>query len=254
MGSFLRTSYPVPTLLTPAESSDDELADTTLEYEADRLPALDDSITSSGSSAASIKVVIGDDGDGDMDMVDSQPQEHFSSPQPWQRQRSNDMLAPPQSPYLLETQQRLGGERIATPIYGYFSGNDVNLDRSGTPNRPSTSLSPLIREEEESHWWRGHRLPSPVEQSEIHTSSMGQANGMMGRLNVSTADSNLSSRMFTPISESPMSWQEQSEVQIGRLAGEADHPRSGRLTMGYRADCHKCVQRVPGHYSHIVWD
>lgn len=25
-----------------------------------------------------------------------------------------------------------------------------------------------------------------------------------------------------------------------------------RLSMGYRADCDKCVRRVPGHYSHVV--
>lgn len=25
-----------------------------------------------------------------------------------------------------------------------------------------------------------------------------------------------------------------------------------RVAMGYRADCEKCVARVPGHYSHIL--
>lgn len=25
-----------------------------------------------------------------------------------------------------------------------------------------------------------------------------------------------------------------------------------KVTMGYRADCAKCLQRVPGHYSHVV--
>lgn len=28
--------------------------------------------------------------------------------------------------------------------------------------------------------------------------------------------------------------------------------RGTRVTMGYRADCDKCVKRVPGHYSHIA--
>lgn len=29
--------------------------------------------------------------------------------------------------------------------------------------------------------------------------------------------------------------------------------RTARLHMGYKADCEKCVARVPGHYSHIIW-
>ncbi|KAJ9651605.1 hypothetical protein H2198_009108 [Neophaeococcomyces mojaviensis] len=29
--------------------------------------------------------------------------------------------------------------------------------------------------------------------------------------------------------------------------------RTARLHMGYRADCEKCIARVPGHYSHIIW-
>lgn len=29
--------------------------------------------------------------------------------------------------------------------------------------------------------------------------------------------------------------------------------RTARLHMGFRADCEKCIARVPGHYSHIFW-
>jgi len=29
--------------------------------------------------------------------------------------------------------------------------------------------------------------------------------------------------------------------------------RTARLHMGFRADCEKCIDRVPGHYSHIFW-
>lgn len=32
------------------------------------------------------------------------------------------------------------------------------------------------------------------------------------------------------------------------------HGRNARLHMGFRADCEKCQQRVPGHYSHIIWE
>ena len=29
--------------------------------------------------------------------------------------------------------------------------------------------------------------------------------------------------------------------------------RTAKLHMGFRADCEKCIARVPGHYSHIIW-
>lgn len=29
--------------------------------------------------------------------------------------------------------------------------------------------------------------------------------------------------------------------------------RTAKLHMGFKADCEKCVGRVPGHYSHIIW-
>lgn len=33
----------------------------------------------------------------------------------------------------------------------------------------------------------------------------------------------------------------------------SSHRRAPRLQMGFRADCEKCIDRVPGHYSHILW-
>src|SRR4051794_36992014 len=98
---FLARAYSatplVPALLTPVESSDDDIASTDLNFEPSPLPQLDDSNTSSDSTRSSVKVAIGYD--GDMEMADSQPRD-FSFPRPWQRHRSNDMLAPPNLPYL----------------------------------------------------------------------------------------------------------------------------------------------------------
>jgi hypothetical protein len=241
----------VPALLTPVESSDDDIASNDLNFETGRLPPLDDSNTSSDSSTTSIKVVVGDD--GDMEMADSQPRE-FSSPQPWQRQRSNDMLVPPNIPYLLDTQHRQGSERMPTPIYGHFNDSDVNMDMNGAGVRPSTLLSPLIREEEEPSWWRGHRLPSPVDTFDGLMTPVSQADGMMDRLNVNTAGSNDASRNETPFPALSDQGLSIFEGQSESFGVEPDASRSRRLTMGFRTDCDKCQRRVPGHYSHIVYD
>ncbi|KAK5075374.1 hypothetical protein LTS08_001557 [Lithohypha guttulata] len=29
--------------------------------------------------------------------------------------------------------------------------------------------------------------------------------------------------------------------------------RTAKLHMGFKSDCDKCIARVPGHYSHIMW-
>src|SRR2546429_7941940 len=105
----------VPALLTPVQSSDDDIPSNDLNFEPGPLPPLDDSNTSSESTTSSFKVAIGVD--GDMEMADSQPRE-FSSPRPWQRQRSNDVLVPPYVPYLLDTHRRQSPDRLPTPIYG----------------------------------------------------------------------------------------------------------------------------------------
>jgi hypothetical protein len=253
--SFLSRAYPptpqaVPALLTPVESSDDDIASNDLNYEPGPLPPLEDSNTSSDSSTSSIKVVVGDD--GDMEMADSQPRE-FSSPQPWQRQRSNDMLAPPNIPLLLDTQHRHGSERLPTPIYGHFTDIDVNMDMHGTGARPSTLLSPFIREEEETPWWRGHRLPSPVDTPDEFMTPISQAEGMMDRPDADTAGSNDTTINETPFPALPSQGRSILEAMSESFGAELEAPRSRRLVMGVRGDCDKCRRKVPGHYSHIVY-
>ncbi|GAA5830449.1 hypothetical protein JCM5353_005849 [Sporobolomyces roseus] len=44
--------------------------------------------------------------------------------------------------------------------------------------------------------------------------------------------------------------QSQSQVQNGNGNGNG---RGWKITMGYRSDCEKCQQRVPGHYTHVVY-
>jgi hypothetical protein len=245
--AYFPTPQIVPALLTPVESSDDDIASNDLNFEPGPLPPLDDSNTSSDSATSSVKVAIGDD--GDMEMADSQPRD-FSFPRPWQRQRSNDMLVPPNLPYLLDTQRRQGPERLPTPIYGHFIDSDVNMDMSGASARSSTLLSPLIREEDEPYWWRGHhRPPSPVDTFAEVMTPVSQVGGV-----INTAGSNDLSRNKTPFPEFPNQEHSTFSGQRERFGGESGAPQSRRLTMGFRADCEKCIRRIPGHYSHIVYE
>lgn len=51
--------------------------------------------------------------------------------------------------------------------------------------------------------------------------------------------------------------EQMTAMQHGNGHGHTRHQsstgRTARLHMGFRADCEKCIARVPGHYSHILW-
>ena len=186
-----------------------------------------------------------------MDMADAQPRQMLSSTHLLQRRsRSNDMLAPPQFPHLLHSQAHPNGGRVATPIYGHFISPDVNLIASNHGPVSSALLSPLIHEEDESDWWRRRWLPSPNDDLDEPNTAMGGADGMIDTLNINplVLDGTTTSQIPITRPECGLAIFQRRTQPDGRNDGH----RSIRLTMGYRADCEKCVHRVPGHYSHIV--
>ena len=186
--------------------------------------------SSQTSKTSSMSVGVGDD--LDFDMADSQPR----SPLLWQ---SRSILPPPQPQTSLSLPLNPSGGRIPTPIYGHFT-NDVGMDISGA-NTPATAV-PTIREEDE--WWRRRDLPSPAsDQDSSMISPMGEADGMMGRLNVGSGPGIRSPTSRSSNAVNPMF--------LHRTESQGTE-RSSRLLMGYRAECEKCRQKVPGHYSHIM--
>ena len=235
-GGLTRHPFPIPTLLTPVESSDDGLDDHDFTFEPNTRVCDDVPHHQSDSSGSSVKDLIGDD--GDMDMTDSQPRENgnFSSPQPWQRPRSNDMLSPPRLGFLLDRQPTQDCGRIPTPIYGHFDNVNLNAESAEDASAPSTLLSPMIKEEDESAWWHRRRLPSPVDASD------------------DLVDHEDHNRNGIDPSAAASSILEGGPVQPDGPPCQLGNRRTARLIMGYRADCDKCIRRVPGHYSHIVWD
>ncbi|KAF3926923.1 hypothetical protein ABW20_dc0106171 [Dactylellina cionopaga] len=44
--------------------------------------------------------------------------------------------------------------------------------------------------------------------------------------------------------------QQTQQQQVGEAVGLATAASKGRFTMGYRADCEKCRNRIPGHWAH----
>ncbi|PGH21361.1 hypothetical protein AJ80_03278 [Polytolypa hystricis UAMH7299] len=167
---------------------------------------------------------------------------------------------------------------------------DAVMQDSGTPTGPPTSsrggLAPFSDGED---WWRRRRLPSPISEDEISpttTTTIVRAPELAARTGAAAVgepdtwmlEDTTNESQCRGISEQSLCDLQQQQQQhaqgtcymekpsgwalpitpppIPESASTNLPPGSGRarmaIAMGYRADCDKCQQRVPGHYSHII--
>lgn len=214
---------------TPVDTSDDESS--YLPNHQDHWPK-DDSQTKSDSSTSSVRAQCGDSIDIDMDMsAPAQPR--------IRRARSNDIVPPHRDHSFLSTFENFARERVPTPISSHFDNRVNELPSVPRHQFPPlrTNLSPMIEQES---WINRDGLPSPVEDQGMDSMMMvDQTNDGMNGLRVSRT-------------ESIETW------MTGRYGSQVDGTsspsrRTARLHMGFLNDCEKCIQKVPGHYSHILW-
>ena len=94
---------------------------------------------------------------------------------------------------------------------------------------------------------RRRRLPSPISEDESMDSPTTVAGGMLHRLDMGHEGDALPANAGT-VNDPPRS----KPWPVGR--GENGVEKKGKITlsMGYRADCEKCKNKVPGHYSHFI--
>ena len=209
---------------TPVDTSDDESPGQQSKEDDRWFPSKDDSQPGSDSSISSLKAQCGDlDTDVDMDLATplvTQPR--------IRRARSNDIMPPHRGSNLLPLRDNSIRERVPTPISSHFD-NRVNE----LPNPPRhqfpplrTNLSPMMEQES---WISRDGLPSPVEDENMDMTTDRDdysSSGLHMRGGKYGLDGN-----YSP----------------------SGRPRVGRLHMGFLNDCEKCIQKVPGHYSHILW-
>ena len=148
------------------------------------------------------------------------------------------MLSPKASPCSLlpcqvdslTVHDSLTGGRLPTPIYGHFQQSmDAKADIVPGDVQPTESLD----KDYETHM-RARRLPTPISEDE--------AMDVFGSLHPDHS------------SETP-------DIPYHRLRQPArfapplpyQSPRRSKplFSMGFRADCEMCRNRVPGHYNHI---
>ncbi|KAL9099999.1 MAG: hypothetical protein Q9163_004580 [Psora crenata] len=168
-----------------------------------------------------------------------------SPPQPHVAQRSDMdsmMLSPEESSCSLLPRQvdtpavrdATGGGRLPTPIYGHFqqsapSNSDSNAQTAAQMGRP-------FEMEYENHI-RARRLPTPISEDEsmdVFADPLSDHDKEMSDLP--------HNRWRGPARSTPP------------VAYQSSKRRKPTFSMGIRADCDRCKNRVPGHYNHIFRD
>lgn len=278
-------SVPLPSIITPVESSDDD----------DKRVALNGTFSSKCRRSKKedlpflqIRIEEPSDADSDLEMTDSQPRSTILD-SPWSSGLAptsglNPLCSP--IPHRLVTESlNLSGGRTATPIYSHFTTN-MNVD-SMMQESPfeiagnSGNATPSFRTDSED-WWRRRRLPSPISEDEISPTTTTWVprlpddnfamNLSLGSASGTVAESHTVLRRNPPFQNdvNPTACSESlGDTNPGNSnrantppfantppADDSSTPKQNRkklsIAMGYRADCDKCQRRVPGHYSHII--
>ena len=198
--------------------------------------------------------------DFDMDMDEDDTDVRSQPPEsPAFASMGNFMRPAMLQPSLFNSDSANSNGRIPTPIHPTFKRGGMNglgypmsgfaggMDMSNQPTS-STPAPPIWkgpRQEIEDD--RSRRMPSPIsEDDDIPDTPTAFTQSQLSRLSfshASTADQMDTESSTTNLALPPTP---RGRKRSGALTG------MGRFSMGYRDDCEKCRQRVPGHYSHFL--
>lgn len=144
--------------------------------------------------------------------------------------------------------------RIPTPIHGSFS---AHLRPDKPPFHSTLSEPNLTDEAFIDRFRRGRRLPSPISEGEMSPSVIVNGiNDMQMEVEPSFPSPKFEKEIPVPHKKghtrskhSLRNW----NGSTGDLVGNSDGVGTKKsFSMGYRADCEKCRNKVPGHFSHII--
>ncbi|KAF2828881.1 hypothetical protein CC86DRAFT_404754 [Ophiobolus disseminans] len=148
--------------------------------------------------------------------------------------------------------------RIPTPIHPTFKRGGMNgftYPTSGSAGGYNTSTggvsvpalqTPTSRKahRQECDDDRSRRMPSPISEDEdIPDTPTALTQSQLSRLSVSQADQMDMEDSPAALAPPPTP---RGRKRSGALTG------MGRYSMGFRPDCEKCQQRIPGHFSHFL--
>ena len=193
----------------------------------------DDSLKSTISESASFE-------DMDTDMTDDSEMRRSQSPeQPPSWTIQNTPLRNPR----MALDER--GSRVPTPTV--LLSNRPKANPLQDNNAGSNSYGPSASRRARMPGTR-ERFPSPISEDECHTPTTATGS-QFSLLSVTDIDMDMESTP-RPAPQTP-------EVHVRKqraISGAFTSPRdpSKKFSMGYREDCEKCRNRVPGHMNHFL--
>ena len=146
------------------------------------------------------------------------------------------------------TFKRGGMHGLGYPTSGFAGGLNTSTGSLNGPV-PSMQAPPPARKghsRQDMDDDRSRRMPSPISEDEdIPDTPTALTQSQLSRLSFSHPNAD---QMETEMSPTPLTLPPtpRGRKRSGALTG------MGRFSMGYRDDCEKCRQRVPGHYSHFL--
>ena len=148
---------------------------------------------------------------------------------------------------------------ITTPTCDTFTLSAPTLEpKSAQHMDPMLSNGSHADKSHDTPWWYGRRPPSPISEDEGSFTKSPKASFDDAEMAYATSQpvsspSYGSDRVIDPThqSESPSMAYPERIKQPGYLFSPSPTKKVS-FSMGYRSDCDKCRNKVPGHYSHII--
>jgi hypothetical protein len=140
------------------------------------------------------------------------------------------------------TFRRSGMNGLGFPASGSAGGLGLNNTTIAMPSMQAPTSRKASRQELDED--RNRRIPSPIsEDFDYPNTPTALTQSQLSRL--SFTHDNPADQMEMDEAETPPPTP-RGRKRSGALTGP------GRFSMGYRDDCEKCLQRVPGHISHFL--
>ena len=198
--------------------------------------------------------------------------EHSAQPNYWQPATQNPVGMPPHAALPQVPRLSENSTRIPTPIYGHFNivSNDTLMTTPTSYSIPEPSKSRFDHDTQHDLFHRRRRLPSPISEDEDMASPTSTTHTLLRKLDMSATPSTAhfpsdgDTNMMTPLSPAPDASLESGWRNTRRGAVDVDRglsalkikeggKRKVLFSMGFKADCEKCRQRIPGHWNHVTW-
>lgn len=141
-----------------------------------------------------------------------------------------------------ETSNTISG-RIPTPIHSSFAPQ-VRAERDVRYNDPDFADDEAIMDK----FRRGRDLPSPISEGEMSPSTITDGLSDMQMESVEELERITPRKKGHSRSKHSLrNW----DGFGGQMSNHGTAPKK-TFSIGYRADCEKCRNKVPGHFSHII--